>query len=124
MLGELKWQYYEAKRLWRLWVEPEQSMRLAVKVIGVWWLWRRHIRREFKVYPWRNRHEFYALDLANADTYRAVEIDGSIHQFTKQRDILRDHRLAEKGWEIMRVSEDELIFQPAKTRRRVRRFLG
>lgn len=120
----IKWRWREVKRLKRL-LFPEPSIKLLVKIVGPFWLWRRGARREFKIKLWSIGHGWYCPDIALPHKKLAVEADGAPH-FTKQgmrRDIVRDQRLRDKGWQILRVSYKEMRDDPRHVRKRVRNFL-
>jgi very-short-patch-repair endonuclease len=122
-MNELKWQYYELKRLWRLWVDPEPSARRLIKAAGPFWLWRRGARREYKVKLWKTGQGWYAIDLVIPRLKKGVEADGWSHRGRQQRDVVRDHRLGELGWQILRIDDEETKRDPRAVRRRVRKFL-
>lgn len=119
----MRWRYYEMKRLWRLYVDPEPSARRLMKVVGVFWLWRHGVKREYKIRLWKDSKGWYAVDFAAPHLQKAIEADGAIHAYTQQHDIVRDQRLTELGWQVIRVSDLEVRTNPRGVRRRVRRFL-
>ena len=126
MRENIKWYYYDLKRLWRLWVRPEASAYDLCRVTGVWWLWIHGARREYKVRLWKTAQPgWYALDLAIPRRKLAVEADGSPHYTVNgfRHDIARDEKLHEKGWQVMRINYSEIKADPRGVRKRVRKFL-
>lgn len=123
MKEELRWQWYELKRLHRLWVKPEKSAVDLCTIVGIFWLWRHRAKRELRVHIWQDRREFYCLDLAMPHKYKAVEADGSVHTYRGAQDVVRDSRLRELGWSVLRISTEEMKADPRKVRRTVRKFL-
>lgn len=126
MRENIKWWWWDIKRLWRLWVRPEPSAYDLCRVVGVWWLWRHGARREFKVKLWKTSYPgWYALDLSIPRRKLAVEADGGPHYTVNgfKRDIVRDEQLRSKGWQVMRVNYAEIKANPRGVKRRVRKFL-
>jgi len=74
---------------------------------------------------WPNRHEWYALDLGIVHKKLAVEADGSPHYTVNgfKHDIVRDERLHERGWQVMRINYKEIRENPRGVKKRVRKFL-
>ena len=123
MIDRIKWWLYEYRRLKRLWVAPEQSAIDLCHLVGIFWLWRHGAKRETKVYPWANERKWYAIDIAITSKLRGVEADGAVHSYNGGRDIVRDQRMGELGWSIMRVTTRDMHERPKWVRRRVRKFL-
>jgi hypothetical protein len=121
IIENVRWHWYGVKRIYRL-VRPEPSARLLIACVGRWWLVAHGVRREYRIYPWRNRY-WYAADLASPGRKRIVEADGSIHYYTGRRDIVRDQRLTDLGWRILRVKYEDMRRSPKAVRKRVRKFL-
>lgn len=121
-MNTLRWWYYELKRLERL-VWPEPSVKLLIDVVGVFWLWRHGAKREYRIKLWAGTPGWYATDIAFPHIYKALEADGSVHRGRQRQDVVRDHRLGELGWEVMRIDVDQLRKRPQAVRRSVRAFI-
>lgn len=121
-MNELRWWYYEFKRLKRWWM-PEQSVRKLVDAVGAFWLWRNGARREFRIRLWSGSAGWYAPDIAFPHLLKAIEADDPTHKKRVQEDRVRDFRLNEKGWQILHITQAELTANPRAVRRRVRRFI-
>lgn len=121
-MESLRWRLYELKRLHRLYVEPEPSARRLINAVGVFWLWRHGARREFKVKLWKDGKGWYSIDLALPHKKLGVEADGGAHERTQRRDYVRDFRLSEKGWQILRINDEDVKRHPYRIKRRVRQF--
>jgi very-short-patch-repair endonuclease len=121
-MEKLRWWYYEYKRLMRL-VRPEPSARALIDAVGGFWLWRQGARREFKIKLWAGGQGWYCVDLAIPDRRKAIEADGSVHAKRRQQDVVRDHRLSELGWAVLRIDDKETRRNPRAVRRRVRAFI-
>jgi len=46
----------------------------------------------------------FQLDFAHLETHLYVEIDGSVHRLRTDRDARRDHMMAERGWDGLRIA--------------------
>jgi len=123
MKEQIKWQIWELKRLHRLWVKPEKSVVDLVHIVGFFWLWRRGAKREVKIMIWPDRREWYCVDLGMPHKYKAVEADGGVHLSRGSADVVRDTRLRNLGWSVMRVTTDDMATRPRWVRKQVRRFL-
>lgn len=121
-MERLRWMYYEYKRLKRL-ARPEASARALVEAVGPFWLIRHGARREFKIKLWSTGKGWYAVDLAIPHKLKAIEADGGIHRGRRRQDVVRDHRLGELGWEILRIDDEETKRNPRAVKRRVRAFI-
>lgn len=55
-----------------------------------------------------NEHFFYIPDFYCAEKKLIIELDGSIHNYRVKNDIKRDQILAEKGFQILRIKNNEL----------------
>jgi very-short-patch-repair endonuclease len=102
---------------------PEASAKLLVKTAGAFWLWRHGAKREVRIRLWKGSEGWYAADLCIPHKKLIVEADGGIHYKTKQRDYIRDFRLQEKNWKVLRVTDREMKNAPYLMRRRIRKFL-
>lgn len=53
----------------------------------------------------------YIVDFACAEHKLVIEIDGSGHTFDAaiEKDVLRDRRLSELGWQVVRVSNEDVL---------------
>ena len=123
MKEQIKWWWWEMKRLHRLWVKPEKSAVDLCTIVGIFWLWRRGAKREFKVYPWKDRIEWYSLDICMPHKYKGVEADGEVHHYNGSSDVVRDNRLMSLGWSIMHVTTQQMRADPRLVRKQVRKFL-
>jgi len=56
----------------------------------------------------RNEHFFYIPDFYCAEKRLVIEMDGKIHEFSKDHDIKRDEILNEKGIKVLRIQNYEL----------------
>lgn len=122
-MDRLKWHWYEVKR-WRRLARPEPSVELLIEVTGRWWMIFHGVRREHRIFLWRG-YKWYAPDFCVPRLKRIVEADGAPH-FTsagRSRDYVRDFRLAEHGWKVLRITTDEMRRDPGKVRRKVRQHL-
>jgi len=82
-------------------------------------LWQRIRKRQLKgrkflrQYPIiyesnKNEHFFYIPDFYCASEKLIVEVDGSIHDIQKERDMKRDEILTQKGYRILRIRTEEM----------------
>ena len=55
-----------------------------------------------------NEYFFYIPDFYCASCKLAIELDGKIHLKTKERDAIRDERLADMGITVLRFKNEEL----------------
>jgi very-short-patch-repair endonuclease len=53
-------------------------------------------------------HFFYIPDFYCQSCKLAIELDGKVHDFTKERDKIRDERLTELGISVLRFKNEEL----------------
>lgn len=72
-------------------------------------------------YPWVYSHvvptggrasgypSCYKIDVANPNTMVAIEIDGSSHLHRKEEDARKEAFLVERGWTVVRLSNEEVI---------------
>lgn len=121
LMDRIKWHWWNVKRLWRL-LHPEPSAKLLIKIVGPWWLFFHGARREYRIYLWRG-YRWYAADIAVPRKRRIVEAYGSVHYYTRRRDVIRESRLREKGWGVLTISYEDMLRKPRKVKRRVRRHL-
>jgi very-short-patch-repair endonuclease len=119
----MKWKWYEAKRLWRKYIKQEGSKRHLIDCVGPLWLFLHGAKVEYKVKLWESGEGWYAIDIAVPGRKLGVEADGWVHASRQNRDYIRDHRLGEIGWDILRINDDETKKAPKVVRRRVRKFL-
>lgn len=122
-MERLKWHYYELQRWHRL-ARPEPSVVQLIGVVGRWWLIFHGARREHRIHVWRG-YKWYAPDLCIPRFRTIVEADGGPHltRTGRGRDYIRDFRLREHGWYIMRVTTTEMTRDPRGVRRRARAHL-
>lgn len=120
-MKKLLWQWRELQRLHRL-LRPEPSVRRLVKAVGGFWLWRHGVKREHRIELWRSDDGWYCPDFAIPHKKLCVEADGGVHKHTKRRDYVRDFRLSEKGWQILRINDEDVKRHPYRIKRRVRQF--
>ena len=64
----------------------------------------------------------YKLDLAHPLSMTAVEIDGSSHNSlrARERDERKDRVLTERGWRVLRFSNEEVLASPSSVADRIR----
>lgn len=101
---------------------PEASAALLIKTVGALWLWRHGARREYKVRLWSSGAGWYAIDLALPHKKIGVEAKGGWRHYY-DGDIARDQKLMDKGWQILRVTEKEMLEDPKGQKRRIRAFI-
>ena len=74
------------------------------------WLWRRlsgsktgfAFRRQLVIGP-------YIVDFACTAARLVVELDGGYHAERVEQDALRDRRLADLGWSVLRIDDDDVF---------------
>ncbi len=54
------------------------------------------------------RKRVFIADFYNAESKLVVEVDGSIHEFTKEKDNIRDKLMRERGYSICRIQNEEV----------------
>lgn len=55
-----------------------------------------------------NEHFFYVPDFYCSKEKLAIELDGEIHNFTKERDLKRDEILNDLGIKVCRIKNEDL----------------
>jgi len=88
---------------------PELKLRAFLDSVGIQYSYQHPTRSGF------------VLDFAFLEQQKAIEVDGYYHQFTKSKDVFRDHILKRGGWKILRIPAEEL--DDAQTKRRIIQFL-
>lgn len=121
-MRKLRWWYYEYRRLRRL-LQPEPSARALINAVGAFWLWRQGAKREHRIKLWKNTAGWYAVDIAIPHKRLALEADGAPHKQRRQQDVVRDYRLGEVGWRVLRFDYDEILRYPRRVRREARAFI-
>ena len=73
-------------------------------------LWRHLRARQLAGFKFRRQHPFtdYILDFVCLEKHLVVEIDGSQHQDC-EHDRIRDHRLSEAGFHVMRFWNNQVL---------------
>jgi hypothetical protein len=120
-MNKLKWKWRDLKRMYRWWW-PERSANLLIKTVGAFWLWRHGVKREVKVQLFKKGDGWYCPDFAIPEKYIAVEAKGGYRK-DWPRDIVKEQRLKDFGWQVLFVSEAEMKANPQAVRRQVRAFL-
>ncbi len=64
-----------------------------------------------------NEHFFFIPDFYCASSKLAVEVDGRIHDYQKDRDYHRDEILKAKGLRVLRIKNEELTDMQAVLKR-------
>ena len=83
-------------------------------------LWKHLRNRQFSGYKFLRQHpivykaDYKGLNYFIADFYcdekkMAIELDGPIHQYTGEYDQFRDFELKEKGIQVLRLNNEDLI---------------
>jgi very-short-patch-repair endonuclease len=54
------------------------------------------------------RETFYVADFYCAESHLVIEVDGSIHDFTRARDMARTKVLENRGLKVLRVMNSEV----------------
>lgn len=80
------------------------------------------VKREHKIQLWASEG-WYCADFCIPHKKLIVEADGGVHNFTKKRDVVRDFRLNEKGWDVLRIDVRTIKKDPRGVKRKVRRYL-
>lgn len=62
------------------------------------------LRQHPIVFEYDNILRFYIADFFCAEEMLLIEIDGSIHDLTEERDKLRDHMISQLGYRTVRIS--------------------
>jgi len=97
---------------WNLLLDKAKEMRcnpsLAESII-----WQ-HLRNSKAGYRIRRQHiiDKYIADFVCLEKSTIIEIDGHIHDLTKEEDALRTQRLNELGFKVIRYKNEEVIAQP------------
>ena len=85
------------------------------------------LRKEGLGYKFRRQHPFgeYIADFICFDTSVVIEVDGAYHQTSEQRnsDMLRDSFFREKGFTVLRVSNDDVLSNFDHTISRIKNYL-
>lgn len=85
------------------------------------------LRNEGLGYKFRRQHPFgeYIADFICFETSVVIEVDGGYHQTSEQRnsDILRDNFFWEKGFTVLRISNDDVLFNYDHTISRIKNYL-
>ena len=55
---------------------------------------------------WAN---FYIADFYCSDLKLIIELDGPLHEFSKEEDMERDEKLKERGFHVKRIKNEELM---------------
>ena len=76
---------------------------------GEWNLWGRLRNRQLDGFKFRRQHPIGPLivDFACASAHLVVELDGPDHDLAE--DARRDRLLADRGWDVLRVSADHVF---------------
>lgn len=74
-------------------------------------LWQRLRRHGVSGYKFRRQHPVgkFIVDFYCADVQLAIEIDGSIHDYTQEEDALRQHFIEGQGIRVIRFSNGEVL---------------
>ncbi|MFT3729268.1 MAG: DUF559 domain-containing protein [Terricaulis sp.] len=74
----------------------------------------------------RRQHpvEGYIADFASLDAMLIVEVDGLSHDTQVAYDAARDAKLSAAGWRVLRVRDADVLAEPAKIEREIRRALS
>jgi very-short-patch-repair endonuclease len=60
-------------------------------------------------YKWENRTSFFVADFYCSKAKLIIEVDGGIHDKTKDRDKIRELIIKRHGYKILRISNDEVL---------------
>ena len=85
------------------------------------------LRNEGIGYKFRRQHPFgeYIADFICFETSVVIEVDGGYHQTPEQSnsDMLRDIFFRKKGFDVLRISNDEVLFNFDQTISRIKDYL-
>ena len=65
----------------------------------------------------------FVVDFFCAEARLIVEADGGYHEAVADRDAARDHWLGDFGFTVLRLTNDEILEQPARALLRIRHAL-
>ena len=72
----------------------------------------------------RGRRCFFIADFYCAEKKLVIEVDGSIHAFTKYEDYQRDRVLRELGLRTIRIKNDELVDIEGVKKKIIKQLVG
>ncbi len=74
-------------------------------------LWQHVRNRQIAGFKFRRQHsiERFIVDFYCAETELIIEVDGPIHQYQEQEDILRQEFIENQGLRVLRFSNDDVI---------------
>jgi very-short-patch-repair endonuclease len=117
----MKWKLREASRLYRKYIHQERSKRRLIDCVGAFWLFRHGAKIEYQVRLFKSEG-WYCIDIAIPHRKVGLEAKGGWRKYYPG-DIARDQRLIDRGWRMLRVTEEEIEKDPKGVRKRVRAFI-
>jgi very-short-patch-repair endonuclease len=74
-------------------------------------LWKYLRNRQLEGYKFRRQQviEDYIVDFVNFEKKLIIELDGGQHNIYKNRDIIRDRRLKELGYKVIRFWDNDVL---------------
>ncbi len=106
-------QYRPDTRVWKRTKPQARRMRqrpTAAETV----LWQQLRNRKLRGYKFRRQHPIgqFIADFCCPERKLVIELDGDVHQQTRDSDTLRDEYLQARGFRVMRFSNGEVMNSP------------
>jgi very-short-patch-repair endonuclease len=100
--------------------EMRQKPTEAEKIL--WGYLRNHNLMGFK---FRHQHniERFIVDFYCAQGRLIIEVDGPIHQYQKEEDLIRQQFLESRRYKVIRFTNDEVLYNPEGVVREIKKYL-